>query len=242
MRVAVTRPAGAGETFAAALAAEGHEAVAAPLLEIESLTTKLPDLAGYQAVLATSANAFLDCGEHSLAAASRVLAVGAATAAAARAAGAREVREAAGDAESLATLVEAACRPGDGPLLYLCGRVRRVDLAGRLRAAGFAVDQLETYEARPVADLPEVLRTRIADGELDAIAFFSPRTAGSFVRLLREAGLERACAGLTALCLSAAVAAELEHLAWRRVAVAETPTQEALLAALARHDRAEGAC
>ena len=242
MRIAVTRPEGAGGGFAAELAARGHEAVSAPLLDIHSLAAKLPELSGFQAVLLTSANALLDCGPESLAAARGVFAVGEATAAAARAAGARRVMPAEGDGESLAALVARACDPADGPLLYLCGRVRRVDLAGILRRAGFRVTELESYEARFPAALPEILRTRLETDDLDAVSFFSPRTAESFVRLLGKTGLETACARLTALCLSAAVAAELENLAWRRVAVADTPSQEALLAALERDHAAEGAC
>lgn len=236
MRVAVTRPAVSGAAFAAALAARGHEALSAPLLEIHPLAADLPDLADYQALLATSANAFLALDAEGLAGAARLHAVGEATAAAARAAGARDVRAAAGDAVSLEAEVLRACRPEAGPLLYLCGSVRRVDLAGQLRAAGFQVTQIETYDARPLPELPEALREGLRAGSIDALAFFSPRTARSFVRLLCDAGLQDTCGQLTAVCLSAAVAAELEGLTWRRVALARSPDQEALLAALEIQD------
>jgi uroporphyrinogen-III synthase len=232
VRVAVTRPEGSAGDFAAALAARGHEAVFAPLLEIRSLSAGLPDVTRFQALLATSANAFLDCAAGSLRGGPPVFAVGGATADAARAAGAGEVHAAAGDGAALIEEVAAACTPGAGPLLYLCARDRRVDVAGALGARGFAVEQLETYAAETPASLPESLRTRLAERGIDAVSFFSPRTAGSFVRLIREAGLETACEGLTALCLSEAVAAELEGLTWRRVAVAAAPDREALLAAL----------
>jgi uroporphyrinogen-III synthase len=242
MRIAVTRPEGASGGFAAALAARGHAAVSAPLLEIHGLSARLPEVSAYQALLATSANAFLDCGAETLAAARRLFAVGGATAEAARVAGAAAVQSAEGDGAALAELVERACDPKGGPLLYLAGRPRRFDLAGRLRGAGFTVEVIETYQAQTPETLPEALRTRLAKGDLDAVSFFSPRTAESFVRLTREAGLETACTGLTALCLSAAVAAELADLAWRRVTVAESPDQEALLAALVRDHGPEGAC
>lgn len=245
MRVAVTRPEGAAGAFAAALAARGHEAISTPLLEIRALEAAvLPEPAEFQAILATSAAAFLVCAGTALRGAPPVFAVGGATAAAARARGAADVRTASGDADSLEAAVCKACRPRDGPLLYLCGRVRRADLAGRLRAAGFSVTQLETYDAVPAPELPPGLRTRLEAGEIDAVSFFSPRTAQSFVRLIGEAGLERACESLIAACLSAAVAAELEALTWRRMAVADSPDQEALLAALesqAGQDRPEGA-
>lgn len=232
MRIAVTRPEGAAAGFATELAARGHEVVLAPLLEIRSLGARLPELASFQAILATSANAFLDCRPDALTGGPPVHAVGEATAEAARHCGAERVLAAAGDGLSLIEEVAAARDPAAGPLLYLAARDRRVDVAGALRDRGFAVEQLETYAAETLPALPENLRTRLAEGGIDAVSFFSPRTAASFVRLLYDAGLETACETLTALCLSEAVALELGDLAWRRVAVAARPDQEALLAAL----------
>ncbi|MEX2407915.1 MAG: uroporphyrinogen-III synthase, partial [Rhodovibrionaceae bacterium] len=66
MRVAVTRPEGAAGAFTAALAAQGHEALSAPLLEIHPLEVALPGLTDFQALLATSAAAFAACGETAL--------------------------------------------------------------------------------------------------------------------------------------------------------------------------------
>ena len=85
VRIAVTRPEGAAAGFAAELAVRGHEAVLAPLLEIHSLGADLPELGRFQALLATSANAFVDCRPDSLAGGLPVYAVGAATAEAAQA-------------------------------------------------------------------------------------------------------------------------------------------------------------
>ena len=97
VRVLITRPREDAEALAEALAVRGVEALVEPLLEIVPLNPGDFDLAGVQAALLTSAN-----GARALAAATGlrdvpVLAVGEATAAAARAAGFAEVAVAGGD-------------------------------------------------------------------------------------------------------------------------------------------------
>ncbi|CAN0514075.1 unnamed protein product, partial [Discosporangium mesarthrocarpum] len=50
--------------------------------------------------------------------------------------------------------------------------------------------------------------------------------------LVREAGLEKTCDSLTAICLSDAVASEVADLEWREIAVARQPTTTALLSVI----------
>jgi uroporphyrinogen-III synthase len=70
----------------------------------------------------------------------------------------------------------------------------------------------------------------IEAGGIDVALFFSPRTAKSFVTLARKAGVTPACEGVTALCLSAAVAREAETIAWNEVRVASHPDLDGVLA------------
>ena len=113
MRILVTRPQPDADNTARLLRESWHEVIIAPLLEI--VATDIPesfDLTGIQAVLITSAN-----GVRALAAATsertiRVLAVGAASAEAARALGFVRVENAGGDVASLAELVSASRSAG----------------------------------------------------------------------------------------------------------------------------------
>jgi uroporphyrinogen-III synthase len=78
--------------------------------------------------------------------------------------------------------------------------------------------------------LSDATRHAIAQHEIDAALFFSPRNAATFVRL--AVGLEEDCKHMVAVALSSAVAEKLAPLPWRRVAVAAAPTESALLTAL----------
>ena len=238
MRVLITRPLASARALAARLEALGHEAVVEPLFTIaadaDGRARLTPALEGVAALLFTSIN-----GVTSFAAASeqrdlRVFAVGDGTASAARRAGFVEVESAQGDVERLVALVAARLKPDAGPLLHASGRTVAGDLAGRLAHLGFVIRSLPLYRAIPAEALAAATLAAFRAGRIDAALFFSPRTAATFVRLARAAGIERHCATSAGVALSAAVAGELEGLGWRHVAVAEVPTEAAVLKAVDR--------
>ncbi len=234
MRVMITRPREDALVVAEELAARGVETIVEPLFEIVPRVANDLDLDGVQALLLTSAN-----GARALAAASPrrespVLAVGEATAAAARAAGFARVEVAAGDVAALTALAEEHCDPRAGALVHVCGSVVAGDLAGRLAARGFTVRREVLYEARPAAALSGAAVTALSQGDIDAVLLFSPRTAKAFARLTEEAGLRAALGRVQALCLSPAVGEAARAVAWREVCVADRPNQAALLALVAR--------
>jgi len=236
VRVLITRPRPAATALAARLAELGHAAVVEPLLTIaedpDARTRLAGALDGAQALLFTSTN-----GVASFAGASgrrdiRVFAVGDGTAAMARQAGFAVVESAQGDVAALTTLVAAKLVPGAGALLHASGHVVAGDLAGRLARLGFEVRSVPLYRATPADALSAQTVQALRAGAIDAALFFSPRTAAAFVRLARAAGVERSCARMAGVALSAAVAAELEGLGWRQVLVAEAPTEAAVLTVL----------
>lgn len=216
MRVAVTRALPGGEATAKRLRARGAEALTAPLLHIEPRAFDT-DLAGAQAVLFTSAN-----GVRAFAAATSergrpALCVGDATAAAARAAGFASVASADGDVAALAALARARLDPGAGRLVHIAGAHVAGDVAAAL--AGFDVDRRVAYEAKMVATLPPAFRQ-----PLDVVIFHSARAAEAFVAF----GAPGASA-LRAACFSPAVARAASAAAWRALAVAPAPREDALL-------------
>lgn len=232
MRVLVTRPEPDASGLVRALEALGVDSLLAPLMEIHDRPQAV-SLDGVQAILATSANgvrAFARCeARRDL----PLFAVGAATAETACAAGFRAVDTAGGDVHALGARVEQALDPAKGALLHIAGTVTAGDLAGRLAASGFEVRRAVLYEARPVERLPAAVVEAIRGGEIDGVLIFSPRTARAFVTLVREARVAASLQGSTAYCLSEAVAAESAALGWRRILVAESPDQQALLSLVA---------
>ncbi len=229
----ITRPREDARALAQALANQGVESIIEPLLEIVPVASGGLDLDGVQAILLTSANGARARAAAAAGADIPVLAVGEATAAAARAAGFADVADAGGDVAALAELAEGRCDPAAGPVVHVSGGAVAGDLAGRLARSGFTVRREVLYEARPAEAFSPSAAAALAGGAVDAVLLFSPRTAKAFVTLARATGLMPALRGIRALCLSAPVAAAARAADWREVAVAARPEQASLVALVA---------
>lgn len=235
MRVLITRPSADSEPLADRLREMGVEPILAPLIEVVPRADAIADfdLAGVLAVLITSAN-----GARMLARATarrdlRLFTVGDASAAAARDLGFTHVDSAGGDVSALAQLVYAALPSDGGSLVHVAGSDVAGDLAGVLQRAGFDVRRAVLYDQRPVDILPPPAAKALTRGTVEAVLLYSPRTAATFVELVRKAGIETGTAEVTAYCLSENVAAEARGLSWKAVRVAADPEQGALLALIA---------
>lgn len=231
-RALITRPQEDAEGVARELRRRGFEVMIEPLLGIATLPRATLDLAGVQAILATSAN-----GVRALAAATPdrglpVLAVGDASARCARDLGFTRVESAGGDADSLVALVKRRLDPRDGTLIHAAGTAVAGDISGALLRDGYQVRREVLYEARTAECLSRDLALGLSDSSIDIALFFSPRTAATFVTLARRAGVESGCSAVVAYCLSRAVAETLGGLGWRNVRVAGRPDQASLLAAI----------
>ena len=224
MKILVTRPLADGREIAARLAGQGHQALLAPLLEPRFFDGPEPALGDVQAILATSANGVRALIRRTARRDIPIFAVGPQTAEEATHAGFTDVKSADGDAVALAEATGRWARPG-AVLLHVCGEDAPGTLADMLSARGFAVRRAVLYGVAAATALPPEAQSALARGELDAVMFFSPKTAGLFLDLARELPI----AGLTALCISPNTARVLPSGAFAAVRVAEKPNQDAML-------------
>jgi uroporphyrinogen-III synthase len=232
MRILVTRPEPDAADTMRTLETRGHVALCAPLLEIRFRDGPEIDLSDVAAVMITSANGIRALARRTPVRSVPVFAVGKQSAAAAEDDGFRLGGQSDGDAKALAALVKSRLRPDGGPILHACGAETRGDLAGRLTAAGYDVRTSVLYDAVAATGFPSSITAALCDGTVDAILFYSPRTAGIFAELARRDGLEAACRGIVAICISEAAAASVSDLAFRRTRIASHPSEDAILAAL----------
>ncbi len=235
----LTRPRPDSEALAGLLRERGVASLIEPVIEILPLANaKLPELDDMQALLITSANGVralvAQLGPPPEARHMPLLAVGPASAEAAREAGFEKVRTAGGDVTALAALARERLDPTAGPLLHIAGSQMAGDLAGELQGSGFEVRRQALYEARPSAAFSPAAQEALAGGKIDMVLFFSPRSARAFVTLIRAAALDSALAQTAAICLSANVAEAAAAATWRRIRTARKPEQAALLEEVAQ--------
>jgi len=225
MRILVTRPLEDGMEIAARLAERGHQALLAPLLTPHFQDGAELDFKDVQAILATSANGIRALSRRTARRELPIFAVGPQTAEEGRKAGFADVRSADGDAKALA---EAAMRwaSREAVLLHVCAQDAPGSLAEILGRNGFTVRRCALYAIEPATHLPRGVKAALREGALDAAMFFSPRTARIFAAL--SDGLPTQ--NIAALCISPATAQALPPAIFARVAVAQRPNQEAMLA------------
>ena len=222
-RIAITRALPEAERTGERVRALGGEPVLAPLLTIVPCAYNT-NVEGAQALIFTSSNGVRAFPDVRRARDCIVLAVGEATAEAARAAGFADVRAGDGDVASLAALAQRDFDPRGGKLIHIGGEHVASDLAGQLQTAGFSVERRVAYSARAAIALPAAF-----SGPLDIVLFHSARAAETFVSLGAPGAGQ-----LTAGCISAPVAAAAGKAPWRRIVVSPAPREDAFLAAALR--------
>ena len=211
-RIFILRPEpGASETLARAQA-KGLDAVAMPLFAVEPVAWEAPDGASFDGLLLTSANAVRHGGEQLAGLRGLpVYAVGSATAEAAREAGFDIASSGDAGVERLLGSLEPTLK-----LLHLCGADRHEPDGHRQH-----ITEVVAYRSQPIGGV-DVASLR------DGIALVhSPRAGQRLAELVDDR---------TALAIAAIspAAADGAGAGWRRIHVAERPTDDALLALAAR--------
>ncbi len=233
VRALVTRPREDADAFAAELERHNIVPILAPVTTIEFSDIDISDgLGRSQAVLFTSRNGVRAFCRLTSDRSKRAYAVGDATARLARESGFEEVHSAVGDGAALVRLAASKLDPASGPLFHAAGERLAVDIAGLLSDYGFRTLRYNLYRTQSVEALPPDAARAIKDGELDCVLHFSPASARAFGELVTAGGLESGLSGLTAVCLSEAVAAELKTGAWGNIRVAGKPDAGSVISLL----------
>ena len=246
-RVLVTRPADQSGEMVSALRELGAEAVVVPMIrlappaDLAELDAALGRLAGYDALLFTSANAVRffaaraeEIGGSILKDAPPIACVGPITAEAARSAGfsVALVPSDRCDAGGLLEAVSKRWSPRGRHYLLPQAEAARPVLAEGLREGGARVDQLTVYRTLAAKVDADALRGQLRDHRLDAITFTSPSTAEHFAALLDEES-RKAAADCTVAAIGPVTADALRRLGLAPNWVPDEPTVRALIEGLA---------
>jgi len=232
--VLITRAMGDEAELTEALHARDFSVIHEPLTQIFLLHTARTALERAlfdepDAIIATSRHGVMAMTALTQLRDSPLICVGEATAQVAENAGFTRVYDAGGDVYRLSDYLAAAYDPGSR-FVYVSAQQVRVDLASLLD--DMQVDRIVVYEAAAVTELSDTLPQQLKRGQIDAVTFFSQRTAAIFANLLSAAGLEESAQSLHAFVLSDAVAEPIMPLRWRGIHVASEPTLASLVASV----------
>ncbi|MCD6035412.1 MAG: hemD [Rickettsiales bacterium] len=231
----ITRPPADSEKVAATLGKEGIACMAEPMFHIRACMDAKKEWLKIaeepiQALLFTSANAVhAFAGHYSKRRGILVLTVGDNTANTALTYGFDHVIAAEGDVDSLEALVKKECTAKGGRIVYARGAVTIGNLTETLQKKGFSVTELVVYDAVPVAELSIPVQTALLQQTIDVALFYSPRSAILFENLVSDASLTRHTKPMHAFCMSKQVADCFKNLKWKKVHVAQEPTNASLI-------------
>ncbi|WP_428407442.1 uroporphyrinogen-III synthase [Hyphococcus sp.] len=234
--VLVTRAEPDASDFAAACRAAGLIPILSPVMRIEIEKTSV-DLAGVGAIAFTSANGVRAFAANSAERALPVFAVGPVTAAAAEAAGFKDIHAAGGDVAALASHIASESALGGKAILHVAGADRAGDLILALKSEGIAARRQTLYRAEAEDALSAEAVAALKDSDGLWVTLFSPRTARLFLGLAEKAGLLPQLSGARAVCLSEAVAEAASKAAWGEIAVAPDHTGESVIGTICEAER-----
>ena len=230
----ITRPKEDAAELAAILSAKGFRCLLEPLLTIEPTATSqllIPELERKpQAMLVTSKHALTQLSQLTSKRDVPLFIVGEASAAYAKKLGFTSAQEAGVTAEAFVKTVSANLNPLNGPLLYLRGEHISTDIAQMLMQNGFEVDSLTVYSATAATQFSMPLRKALETGDIDAVLFFSERSADIYTELAVRLGLKEAHMRISALCMSEPIAEKAGSIGWLHLYIATKPTRQAMVA------------
>lgn len=238
MHILITRPQESAIPLANHLQEQGRQVTIDPLLTflpIPKASLTLPLLSSFDALVTTSQQA-IHCLAHLTPERDFPLwCVGGKSASVAKSLGFQNLHTAKGSAQSLVEGLTKAL-PFQKPLLHISGDIIRLDIVKALRKEGVAAERLIVYETQEATHFSKKTLHALETGVLDAVLFYSPRTARIFRRLCQAAHLSHKCASLTAFCLSPAIRGEILDLPWKDMKIAKNPSTDDLLMSLIMAD------
>jgi len=221
----VTRPTTEAKPTGEKLEALGHRVYYAPMLKIDPVSFEIPDES--RSLIVTSKNGarfgLANIGDKGRS----IFAVGEQTAAIARSMGFTNVTVGAGTARKLVPLLLECGIKQKRAYAHLCGNEIAYNISDVLRDEGIDAVNTITYQTMPNRSFNMAVEEAMSEGKVDAVLFYSPRTATIFEEAISETGHHDWLPLLDAYCLSARVADELMG-PWRSVHNAVMPTEKAL--------------
>lgn len=237
MRILVTRPRADCEDMEQALIAAGHDVLISPLLEIELEQVPVIGSTGLAAIVITSQNAL-----RALASGPQVseltqvplFAVGPRTGRVARDMGFSQIIEGPGTGRELAEIISAHGLPSGGRIVHLAGDTLAFDMQSAMSALGYRAETIRCYRSVPATKFTPDAEAALRQGRIDIVTLMSPRTARTFVTLIKSATLEDQARAMSYACISEAARKFPADEGWPLTHVAHKPNGQEVLALVNR--------
>ncbi len=234
-KILITRPEDKGKLLARELGEAGYKTLSAPMLVIKNIEFTLPDLNNVQGIIFTSAAALPPFIEQTQRKDIPIFTVGRSTAQRARKGEFKIIHSAHGAAKDLTRLIKRRGKGAQKHFLHIRGENVSLNISQKMSQEGIQIDEIIAYKAEKAQKLPKSTIDAIKNGEIEAVTFFSKRSAESFLYLARKYELFHALTSIKALSISTTVLKYALPEKWAETYSAKTPDHEGMKALIKEH-------
>jgi uroporphyrinogen-III synthase len=234
-KVLVTRPGSDAEETEMELLKAGYQVVKDPILAIEPRSWVSPEWEKVDAIIITSKNALAGFAGHAMPKHKPYYVVGERTSQALRKLGLIHITGTVERSDELPALIRLQHKPPNIRFVHLTAAHSHNAFYDVMKTEGYAIDTFVIYEAVAAKELQAETVRALKEKEIDAVTFFSARSAEIFQDHALAAGLGKTLKTLDAICISDFVAGSCDDGLWRSVRAASRPTQKHLLECLAHY-------
>lgn len=235
--VLVTRPAPDAEETEAEIRRLGFDVLCDPVLAITPRPWVSPEWENISGIIITSKNAMAGFAGHAMPKHKPYYVVGERTAQALRALGLVHVTGTVERSDDLPALLRLQNKPENSHFVHLTAAHSRDRFYETVRAEGYRLDSIVVYEAVAAEALRAETVAALKKQAVDYVTFYSARSAEIFHEMAARAGVVKLLKGVSAICLSEAVAESCARDLWKEVRAAVRPTQKHMLECLAEAGR-----
>ena len=231
MKVLITRAQPAASQTAKALAKQGHEAVLLPLFEVIDTGNPIPK-SQYEGIIFTSKNAveILEKRGWNLEEPNTpAFCVGEKTQEAAQKLGFKTTYKANGGGAALVKVMSELKLDGS-KMLYLSTPDKSFDMQTALKPHNIEVETIDIYQAKPVTPKNAQIIDAIVAVKDASIFIYSALSSKQLAKTLKSESLESLLSNCTLIGISDVAIKPLEHIDWKRVLIAQNPSEEAMIA------------
>jgi uroporphyrinogen-III synthase len=197
------------------------------MFNIVPISNEKIKIKNHDALIVTSKNALysLEISAQDIDKTKPLFTVGSETARLAKTLGYSSVFDAKGDVNKLEDLIQRPQFKDITNMIYLRGQT----ISRPLSISEKQISEHIVYQAKPVATFSDELLSALDNSKLDAVLFFSLRTADTFLNLINKYERTHTLRQISALCISNKLLSCIDESQWHDVRIAKSPNKDCML-------------
>jgi uroporphyrinogen-III synthase len=223
--IVLTRPREEAESFLKELGDYDKKVLIEPMLNISPVKFKEVNLNRYQGFVFTSINAVRLLHPYIRDFKKDAFVVGQQVAKEIKSYSSLNVKAVMDNSADLEAFLKNSKWKSSKPLLYACGK----NITNHFNLENIKIDNFPIYEAVKNKNFSDEFLALLKADEIDAIAFFSLRTAECFIDVCGKYECTDCLRSIKALCISQRVLESVNKVEWKSVQVAGTPDRQGML-------------